>query len=244
VRPGAHLPSLLTSIHSGQDSFDRLPGCSLRLRGWLFPLTSPGPVVGPSRFPQSRPCGVLWSARNPCQHHPTSIDFPQDLTAPPALSLAGAASELTLPRILTSIHSGQESFDRLPRLLPPLARLALSTHVSWTGRWPVSLSSVETLRRALVCTLPLSAQSDFHRISSGSDSTPELVAARRGIGAFASKPPDLHPLGSEHPSTDFPGSSLRLRGWHFPLTFPGPVVGPSRFPQSRPCGVLWSARSP
>jgi len=39
-----------------------------RLRGWPFPLTFPGPVFGPTRFPQSRHCGVLWSARYPCRY--------------------------------------------------------------------------------------------------------------------------------------------------------------------------------
>jgi len=34
-------------------------------------LLSSAPVTGPSRFPQSRPCGVLWSARYPCQLHLT-----------------------------------------------------------------------------------------------------------------------------------------------------------------------------
>src|ERR1017187_4126195 len=38
----------------------------------------------------------------------------------------------------------------------PLTRLALSTHISWTRLRSFSLSSVETLRRALVCALPLS----------------------------------------------------------------------------------------
>jgi len=110
--------------------------------------------TGPSRFPQSRPCGVLRSARYPCRHH-------------------------------QMLHLALRAQQR-PRVF----------------RFSVRL------------------------------------------GAYASTRPDLHPLGSGIPSTDFPGSSLRLRGWHFPLTFPGPVVGPSHFPQSRLCGVLWSARYP
>jgi len=74
----------LRFLHSIGDGFFRLPP---RLRGWLFPLTCPGPVSGPSRFPQSRPCGVLWSARYPCQLPFGSLD----LTATPTLTLIGAA---------------------------------------------------------------------------------------------------------------------------------------------------------
>jgi hypothetical protein len=38
---------------------------------------------------------------------------------------------------------------------PPLTRVALSTHISWTHLRSVAISSVVTLRCALVCTLPL-----------------------------------------------------------------------------------------
>jgi len=141
----------LRSLLSISGGFFRLPS---RLRGWRFPLTCPGSVVGPSRFPQARPCGVLRSARYPCRKH---LAASCGLDSTPDFFAHRCGLELSLSAYLISIHSDQAPFDGLFRLLSPLSRLAFSTHVSWTRRRPVSLSSVETLRRALVCTLPLSA---------------------------------------------------------------------------------------
>jgi len=91
-----------------------------------------------------RLCGVLWSARYPCQ-----------------MGLDSAPWPLTQPGVLTADHSCVRLLGRISQAAPPLARLALSTHVSWTRLRPVSVSSAKTLRRPLVCTLPLSVFMDL-----------------------------------------------------------------------------------
>jgi len=93
-------------------------------------FTVPCQFLGPSRFPQPRPCGMLWSAYYPCRFKGPS--------APPDLTLFQ-----------------HFDFRQMIQAAPPLTRLALSTHISWTHLRSVSISSVETLRRALVCTQPL-----------------------------------------------------------------------------------------
>jgi len=108
----------------------------LRLRGWPFPFTSPGPVLGPSRFPQLRPCGVLWSARYPCQS--LGPDSTPDSFA--------CRSGNTLTRLLRPYRIVQAAWT-LSRRLFPLA-------CPGPDKGLFSLSSVEILRRALVCTNP------------------------------------------------------------------------------------------
>jgi len=120
------------------------------LRGQLFPLTFPGPILGPSRFPQPRPCGVLWSARYPCQHR-LSASFGSDSTPKPS----GLAS-----------FPCRYDSNRAP--------------------------STPTLRLRLI----------------------------------------------------YSTASCSISRADFSLLSSVPITGPSRFPQSRPCVVLWSARHP
>jgi len=99
-----------------------------------FSLLSSVSLTGPSRFPQSRPCGVLWLARYPCQHHLETLvpGLPQDLTAPPTLSLVGAAWSLrfrrpdlhplwsgTIRRIFQAAHSALAAGTFHLRFLDP-----------------------------------------------------------------------------------------------------------------------------
>lgn len=65
-RSGRHCPGSDSSHWSNQAA------SSLSRR--LFPLACPGPVFGSSHCPQLRPCGLLWFASYPCQHHET-FDF-------------------------------------------------------------------------------------------------------------------------------------------------------------------------
>jgi len=85
--------------------------------------------------------------------------------------------------------------DRLwiAQAAPPLSRLALSTHVSWTHRRPVSISSVKTLRHALVCILPLSALPFGVLMDPTEPPNLSLIGA---AWSFRFRLPDLRPLGS------------------------------------------------
>jgi len=70
-------------------------------------------------------------------------------------------SKLTLSNSLTSWLSRQVLLPTIQAAVP-LSRTALALHSSWVGNMTVSFSSVETLRRPLVCTLPLSAMASIH----------------------------------------------------------------------------------
>jgi len=104
--PQAFRPGFVPVLFSQNTRAPTSPALSFRLTFPRHPLDlsrldlsllSSVSLTGPSRFPQSRPCGVLWFARYPCQHHPGK-GFPLDLTAPPTLSLVGAAFSLRFRR--------------------------------------------------------------------------------------------------------------------------------------------------
>jgi hypothetical protein len=173
----------LTASPSCEGASTDFPGGSLRLRGWLFPLTFPGPIFGISWFPQPRLCGLLWSASYPYQHHSKTYariraSFGSDSTPRFKAWLPNLITDKPEhPQLLCS-DSGSPSPRRRLNLWSRL--FPLRFRVSFR---PVSFSSVETLRRALVYTLPLpSPPSDFRpKVSLGFDSTPDSFACRCGL---------------------------------------------------------------
>jgi hypothetical protein len=103
---------------------------------------------------------------------PSLVQSPaQDVTAPPSLSLLGAveAHAFELPDVL-ALTSGPLASTQAA---VPLSRTALALLSSWLRTRTVSFSSVETLRRPLVCTLPLSSPP---RIITGSTLLKDLTA--------------------------------------------------------------------
>jgi hypothetical protein len=124
-----------------------------------FLFTVPASTTGPSRFPQSRPCGVLRFARFPCLYaspHPWfEVSLGRD-SAPESFA-SRCGSRLAPSNCLTSWLKRQVPHHGLPRLpFRSHGPLFLFTAPGPALR-TVSFSSVETLRRALVGTLPLSA---------------------------------------------------------------------------------------
>jgi len=124
-----------------------------------FLFTAPARTTGPSRFCRRDTVACLWHARFPAVawplHHPW-WKCAEDAAAPPSLSLPGAveAHAFELPDVL-AFTSGPAASTQAAG---PLSRTALALHSSWGRTRTVSFSSVETLGRALVCTLPLSAR--------------------------------------------------------------------------------------
>jgi len=72
-------------------------------------------------------------------------------SAPGSLAYRCGSCEL----LMSCLASG--SLSRSTQAADPISRVALSLLSSWPRERTVSFSSVETLRRALVCTLPLTA---------------------------------------------------------------------------------------
>lgn len=119
----------------------------------------------------------------------------------------------------------------------PLSRSTLSTRVSWTRHWPVSFSSVETLRRTLVCSQPLPTPRTLRSLPQGLAAPPGLslsgavykIFALRRLSNFSSgtlplSRKNLSPHGSWRRSIssmlDF---TVALAGWtlvyHYPCLF-------------------------
>ena len=119
-----------------------------------------------------------------CDHGPISFASVEILLRPQVCTLplsarpgfsSGLAKGSTAPSSLSLLEAVWRS--RIQAFWPALSGVrflslvesgslfaltkALSTRVSWTRVWLVSLSSVETLRLALVCKLPLSAPRNF-----------------------------------------------------------------------------------
>jgi len=70
-----------------------------------FLFTVPASTTGPSRFPQSRPCGVLWYARFPCFRRIRTIPDPTislGRNSAPESVASRCGSRLTLSNNLTS----------------------------------------------------------------------------------------------------------------------------------------------
>jgi hypothetical protein len=127
--------------------------------------------------------------------------------------------ELSLPACLISIHSDQAPFDGLFRLLS-----ALAAGIFHSRFLDPSLARLAFLSRdSAACSglhEPLSAPLQDFRLSAflGPDSTPDSLARRCGNS--------LALLAGD--GDGFIRLLFRLRGRLFPLTCPGPVVGPSR----------------
>jgi len=140
--------------------FLRHPAQSLELN---FLFTVPDSTTGPPRFPQSRHCDVhrvgtlplSWPSPHPWFEVRFDIRF--RMRQHPRVSRFSVRSRLTPSNCLTSWLSRQVLL-RTTQAAIPLSRTALALHSSWGRTRTVSFASVETLRRALVCTLPLSAR--------------------------------------------------------------------------------------
>jgi len=150
-------PQILRQV-SGSSSL-RHPAQSLELN---FLFTVPAWTTGPSRFPQSRHCGVLpfstLHLSTPISPHPWGEVWLR-MRQHPRVYRFSVRSRLTPSSCLTSWLSRQVLL-RSCQAAVPLSRTALALHSSWLHSRTVSFSSVETLRRTLVCTLPLSVRLD------------------------------------------------------------------------------------
>jgi len=116
------------------------------------------------------------SASEPSSQRTTSRGLhrhPYTKKGPRAYRRSISACRLTQTSALTAYRTCVRTLLRIDQAALFTYVNALSTRVSWTRIWPVPFSSVGTLRRALVCTLPL--------LLIGSNSTPEAVASRSGL---------------------------------------------------------------
>jgi len=106
----------------------------------------------------------FWSAHFPCarplSHHPW-FEVRLRMSQHPRVYRFPVRSRLAPSNYLTSWLSRQV-LVRSCQAAVPLSRTALDLHSSWPRTRTVSFSSVETLRRPLVCTLPLSAVVSIH----------------------------------------------------------------------------------
>jgi len=224
-------PFGLASLPSLYDSTNRAPStpalgirltcstASCSISRVDFSLLSSVPVTGPSRFPQSRPCGVLWSARYPCQLH-LAVSLGPDSAPDSFASRCGFCSASKLST-WTDGSGGSSACAAGPfhsHFLDPS-----SVRLAFLSRDPAACSGLHATPASFTLRLFWTWQN------------PRL--SRLSVRQFA-----CAPCGS--PGGGLFRLHLRFRGRLFPLSCPGPVVVLSRFPQPRPCGVLWSARYP
>jgi len=157
-RLGGQFPNAprLPASDSQLVDISRLPIRSLES---IFPFTAPESTIGPFCLPQPELCVVLRSARYPCQSHQDPAWLPKDLTEPPSFTRTRSGSKHYAFKRLNHRYNcthGKLPWTDLSGCFTALAAqlFPLSLPAPIVGY--VSLSSVETLRRPLVCTLPLS----------------------------------------------------------------------------------------
>jgi len=209
----------------------------------LFPLQFPGRFSNSSLLESSQSSG--WVSSGLLIPLSAMISHFMGRTGPPSLSPLGA-----VPRCLTTLApatSCAKSPARLP-LRHPAQSLELNFlfTVPALDHWPVSFSSVETLRRASglhASPVFVASPHPWFEVRLRTRQRPRFSRSSVRLVTHA-----INCLTSwlcvRFLITVYPGCRSALADRFFSSQLLAPYFGPSLFPQLRLCGVLWSARYP